>query len=883
MATYTNKSVTVTPVIHVYTILASSSFELLCSLTSTVNSSYMDPTAKATDKITGYKFLWDAEASVLDNSAKLTTYASTIRTSTLDYTKAEHLSGQNYVFEDRCSVPDKWDAVMVTVRAGCTNTPITFDVHSVSCTIGTTRYVVTLARAMSYWFYSSTYKAASPPAPSGPPDVAFSIDGEKVTLSYSNVDANVRSIYFDVLWRNLIDNIIKKQSGTYKVDPTYGFGSIEIPISNHGAAVSFRARNANTIGGKIYYSDYSDTTEWYKTVPQDKAINTFNLTTVREDEVNVAWSCASNVSAYDGVVVQYAQTLAELTAESGATFHEETFEEYTESGSNHQVRISGLETGVIWYFRIRAFVTDSDGTKYSHWWWNWGNGKDWDAKSVTLGTVPDIPTTWCLISSFGYESESSSFPVYAIHNCEDGSACSYFQVEMSAYKRNGTQIGVTKTKTIENKKDQYGEYSKDNLVYNIAPYSEWPYGDLSNGYVRWRIRTKGVLDEYGPWSALRNVNTYVNPSLSISTSGTFWATYPIQVSADMTTSSQEAISFFFDIKANRDYSYSNPLGEYTYVTAGQIVHTVTIGPKNVSGYSGNKHTEFTINPTDVHLEPGIGYSVYGTVYTDAGLSATAHTSFTMDTTSGTDCYPGIGEFYSDPVDRSMYIQPVCYADNYSETLANPSDYIISVYRLNADSTYTLISENQNSTAYNMIHDPHPRLDSQIYKIVAVDKRYGRISVSSEDLVLNSFSQKGLVIQWDDQYGSVYSSEFDGFLERYIGKFLFLPFNVDVSESITVDKTLVSYIGREDPVSYYGTAKGKSYTIKTEIPKYNVADFDSVTALSLLRELSRYTGNVYVRTFSGVGCWATIDIDFNIDHCALTIPINFKVTPVEGGV
>ena len=120
------------------------------------------------------------------------------------------------------------------------------------------------------------------------------------------------------------------------------------------------------------------------------------------------------------------------------------------------------------------------------------------------------------------------------------------------------------------------------------------------------------------------------------------------------------------------------------------------------------------------------------------------------------------------------------------------------------------------------------------------------------------------------------------VSRYIGKRVRLPFNVDVTEKRAVDKTLINYAGRESPVSYYGTAIDKSYSIKTEIPKHNVNEFNSDEAMLLLRQLSIKKEDVYVRTCTGVGCWATVDIEYNIDHCALTIPITITVTPVEGG-
>ena len=79
------------------------------------------------------------------------------------------------------------------------------------------------------------------------------------------------------------------------------------------------------------------------------------------------------------------------------------------------------------------------------------------------------------------------------------------------------------------------------------------------------------------------------------------------------------------------------------------------------------------------------------------------------------------------------------------------------------------------------------------------------------------------------------------------------------------------------MAYYGTHLGETSKWSAVIDK---RDVDTIYAL---RRLSKWMGNVYVREPSGVGYWATLSVTFPIAHTALTIPVSFDITRVEGGV
>ena len=105
----------------------------------------------------------------------------------------------------------------------------------------------------------------------------------------------------------------------------------------------------------------------------------------------------------------------------------------------------------------------------------------------------------------------------------------------------------------------------------------------------------------------------------------------------------------------------------------------------------------------------------------------------------------------------------------------------------------------------------------------------------------------------------------------------LPYNIDMSDSNGSDVELVEYIGREHPISYYGTQLGTVQTWKTDIPK---SDIETIYAL---RRLQNWMGDVYVREPSGSGYWANVAVSFDINHKEVIIPVSISIKRVEGGV
>ena len=204
------------------------------------------------------------------------------------------------------------------------------------------------------------------------------------------------------------------------------------------------------------------------------------------------------------------------------------------------------------------------------------------------------------------------------------------------------------------------------------------------------------------------------------------------------------------------------------------------------------------------------------------------------------------------------------------------DVVLSVYRRDHYGKFILIEENLENDLLTTVVDPHPTLDVMRYRIVATSQTTGFMYY--EDFFDEEIDESSIIIQWDEAWedfnyeDTVYADEV-----RYSGSLLKLPYNIDVSESNQLDTTLVNYIGRERPVSYYGTQLGESPSWSCEIPK------EDTETLYQLRRLSTWQGDVYVREPNGSGFWANIQVSMNIKHKSTTIPVTLKINPVEGGI
>ena len=732
---------------------------------------------------------------------------------------------------------------------------------------------------VSYWVANTSefkryYTSDNPP--STPSGLSVEINDYKLTAKLDNLqNLNAESIQFQVVK----DNSSVFKTGKSKI--VTGHASYSCVVS---AGSEYKVRCRGVRGDK--YSDWSDYSDNVGTAPSTpRGILVCRASS--ETSVYLKWRDVANADSYD---IEYAEKETYFdnsdatTVVSGIKF------------TNYEK--TGLDSGKEYFFRVRA--VNNEGTSA------WSG-----VKSVVIGKNPVAPTTF---SSVTTAVIGEPLILYWIHNAQDGSSQTYAEIELTI--NDVTEIKTIKNTTDEDEKDKTSSYIVDTSGY------------IEGTTIYWRVRTAGVTNTYGDWSIQRTVNVYAPPTLQLNMEDLNGEpidtlnTFPFHVSALSGPNTQIPTGYHLSITSNSIYETVDDIGNIKNVNKGDEVYSKYFDVTDAS-------LSVDISASDVDLENNINYTMTCTVSMNSGLTAESSVDFTVSWSEAV-VRPN-AEISIDRDTLSAYIRPyyedypyVTYKVSYvngvytktsvilPDTLEGMSvidaytstgemvfsttyngeqiyfcvvqgttgvlveNVLLSVYRREFDGTFTEIAKNLDNTSATFVTDPHPSLDYARYRIVAVTKDTG--AVSYYDVPAYPVAEKAVVIQWDEKWSEFDTTNEDP-LEQppWSGSLLKLPYNIDVSDSHSSDVTLIEYIGRKHPVSYYGTQLGETSSWSMEIAK------DDVDTLYALRRLAVWMGDVYVREPSGSGYWASISVSFSQTHCSVTIPVTLDITRVEGGI
>lgn len=674
-------------------------------------------------------------------------------------------------------------------------------------------------KTTSYWTASwssaKIYDFINNP-PTTPPVPEVTLKDYTLTATLENLDVNAISIQFKVVQD---DSIVYKISNTAIRTETNSAQYSCIVTAGSSYKVACRAVRSTI------YSDWSDFSKVVNTIPSAPA----TITVCRansETSVYLEWPEVATVESY---CIEYT-TKREYFDGSNSTSTEDNIK-FT------HYEITGLETGHEYFFRVRAKNSAGDS--------GWS-----EIKSVVVGKKPSAPTTW---SSTTTAITGEPLNLYWVHNSEDGSSQTYAELELVI-------DGVNSVYTIKNSTD---EYEKDKTsVYSIdtSSYTE-------GSYIQWRVRTAGVTKVYGDWSIQRTIDIYAPPTLAMSIKDaggselTEITSFPFYISALAGPKTQAPIGYHLSIKSDEMYETLDDIGNTKIVSVGQEVYS--------KYFDTSSALLVELSAFNVDLENNVSYTVTCSVTMNSGLTAETTASFSV---AWVDMdYEPNAEIAIDYDSLTANIRPYC--DDEEGNLI--SNLYLSVYRREFDGSFTEIIKNIDNSDSTFITDPHPALDYARYRIIATDKTTGAISYC--DLAGYPVGETSIVIQWDEEWKEFDSTNPDE-LEQppWSGSLLKLPYNVDVSDSHSSDVSMVEYIGRKRPVSYYGTQLGETATWNVAIPK------DDKDTLYAIRRLAIYMGDVYVREPSGSGYWANVSVSFSQKHTELIIPVTLNITRVEGG-
>lgn len=498
---------------------------------------------------------------------------------------------------------------------------------------------------------------------------------------------------------------------------------------------------------------------------------------------------------------------------------------------------TGLTTGSEYFFKVRA-TNDQGSSKWS------------EVKSVVLGKTPAAPTTWSSSTTY---MVGDDMVLNWTHNAEDGSLQTLAQIEVQANGESNTyEINTT-----------YDPDDQKRMTYSLTTTS---YAEGTK--VLWKVRTAGVTRDYGPWSIQRSIDIYAPPSLGLAVTDPTGASiqtltsFPINISGTAGPATQTPVGYYLRIVSNQAYSTTDSLGNAKVVNTGDAVYSKYFDTSNA--------LSLALSASDLTLENNMNYTVYCTVTMDSGLTADASATFTVGWTASS--YTPNAEIGINKDAVSAHIRPYCKDSNGNLV----TGVTLGVYRREFDGTFTEIMSGLKNEDGTFVTDPHPALNYASYRIVATTTSSG--AVAYYDIPLFPVGEKAIIIQWNEEWRFFNVAKANAYQQpTWSGSLLRLPYNVDVSNSYSMDTSLVEYIGRKHPISYYGTQLGETATWNVAIPK---TDTETLYAL---RRLAIWTGDAYVREPSGSGYWANVGVAFSQKHRDMTIPVTLTIKRVSGGI
>lgn len=696
----------------------------------------------------------------------------------------------------------------------------------------------------AYYSGKSVKRNFDPPAdkPSrlSVPTIDTRQSGEQNRISVSTSDVNAYKVEFQ--WRWYIDEM--DESGSFassfveaSFEANVSGGRAERPWKNcyYGRYITARARAVNKAGR---HGDWSDWSELFTPKPMGIG-GGVSLSAESESSIGVSWykSASTRYKADSWEVAYYSDD------GTGSTSNPD-WKTSTVDRSAYWTVLSGLGQNKRYHVRVRGVSSKSTitGEKvYGAW---------SDIKTIMIGTVPEAPSTYQLYDTVvAGESNVLGF----VHNSEDESECQGAEIQFPGGELPtwiDTSAPVDGTHTVDGSST----------------------GSIADGAsVSWKARTKGFSSTWSEWSEVRTFRVFEQPEATLTlldkdggiVGGGLMVGYPLVAVGTVASSSQSPVSWSLVIETAEDTYYTDVYGEEVVLPSGSVVYSKTVG-------ADGGELRLVLDVGDVDLAGSSSYAARLTVAMDSGLSDT-----TDDVTFGVDW--GSVDI-PDPdaavelVGSSLMatVTPTC-ADEYGNLA---EDVSLAVYRLNADRTITKLADGLANDGSNVVVDPHPPLVNASYRIVAT--KNGTRASTFVDTPEMDMGSPYIVINWNDGVDVGYAAEGDDELTGsvYTGSMLVLPYDVSIQEDSQKDVSLVQYIGRESPVGYSGTQRGRTASWTSNIVK---RDFDT---LNRLRELQSYMGDVYVREPYGGGYWANVDVSFSTSYDTMKVPVTLTITKVE---
>lgn len=712
---------------------------------------------------------------------------------------------------------------------------------------------------------STEYNFADNP-PKSPPDPDFEISNRNVaTINFENIDEDINGSLIEISIYQ--DDSVKYKTGTVPINAETRTASYTVDLpEGHTFRLRVRAIRVASDGSYIYGA-YSDFTNSDKTTPSAPPY----FTTLRKDKIGVEPNVNNAVFAeWPAVLTAETYEIQYTTNEAYFDTPSQEVQTVTTDDDTPKILISGIDPGQQYFFRIRSINEK-------------GRSQGWsEIKNIVIGLKPAPPTTWSNVVSAVYDSEhldENPINLYWVHNSTDGSFESLAKIHYILIDREHPDLEpMTGELTVRNERPE--EHRGETSVYHID-YTQPPFNLFRNGWtLKWKVRTAGVLggdsdDTLSEYSVEREVNVYEKPTLVSDIQNRDGlpiitvTEFPFYFSLLATPTNQIPVSYYIEVIANSTYETIDGVGLNKTVNTGDRVYQKYFDPPTNAW-----EMMLEMTPANIDLVNGMSYTFKAIVAMNSGLSAVTEQSFEVEFSD--IFYDVKADVVINRETLEANIHPYCYEYNEEggELVPSLAECLLSVYRKESDGSFTEIMKDIENTENLYLTDPHPTLDYARYRVIAKTLETGSISYS--DILPVKVKEPSVVIQWGEKWSNFIITE-DTLEPAWSGSMIKIPYNIDVSENNKTDSTLVKYIGRKYPVSYYGTQLDVTSNWSVEIP---ATDKELIYHL---RRLSVWNGNAYVREPNGTGYWANVGVSFSINHNAVTIPVTFNIKRVEGGM
>lgn len=470
------------------------------------------------------------------------------------------------------------------------------------------------------------------------------IDKFKLTVELDNVDTNGTHVQFQIYKETETKAELFKTSGHIKLTDTKSASySVNIDV---GYEYKSRVRVSNGSDNEV--SEWSSFSNGTKTIPSAPGEIT-KIEAKSETSVYLEWTKVDTATKYG---LEYATEEDDFDITDLAQSKET-------SGADPRIEINGLEPGKEYFFRVRAINEQGESA--------WSG-----IKSVIIGEKPAAPTTW---SSTTTVVVGENLTLYWTHNSLDGSSQTYAEIELTINDSLQSPTITIKNSTDEDEKDKTSKYIIDTTTLTYIDASG-ELKKLSEGAnIKWRVRTRGITNEYSDWSIERVVDVYAPPTLTFRITDRnenpieVLTAFPFYAYGLAGPNTQLPTGYHISIRANDSYETVDRIGNPVTVNKNGIVYSKYYDIQDVL------LVEFT--PANIDLESGISYTVTCTVSMNSGLTAESSATFTVSWTD--ELLTPNAEIVYDTEQYLTHVKPYC-------------ESISSVYKKVDSNNYSVLDE-----------------------------------------------------------------------------------------------------------------------------------------------------------------------------------------------